>query len=244
MRLDRFNVDVWYSEKYYPSKRHKKPRTRMLKEIVSVFVPEPSPDDFPVALIENQYGWWHDSVEPEFKLISTEIRLHDHKLWKPLRMSDCVKGGIGWAPADHLYHILDRHARSIMPFCGTPDVPFDDDKSIVISSDFANRISDLRGFSEFYRVFDDKIWMTTNEPKYAIITFGLGNNHGGTSMFIEHHINPNIGEDNYFSALHYSDAVEYGKKVAAERGDTKSISSIGERCFIDVLMPEVIRYTK
>lgn len=76
---------------------------------------------------------------------------------------------------------------------------------------------------------------------YVINTFGLGHNHGGTGFFIEYHYNTNISNKNYFSALEREKAIAYGKKVAANRGDTESIEGMGECDIIEVLMPKMVK---
>ena len=76
---------------------------------------------------------------------------------------------------------------------------------------------------------------------YVVNTFGLGHNHGGTGFFIEYHYNPNIPNINYFNALQRKEAIEYGKKVAAGRGDTDSIPGLGDHEIIEVLMPEMVK---
>ena len=75
---------------------------------------------------------------------------------------------------------------------------------------------------------------------YVINTFGLGHNHGCTGFFIEYFYNENISRNNYFNALEREQAIAYGKKVAANRGDTNSIKGMGEHDIIEVLMPEMV----
>ena len=69
-----------------------------------------------------------------------------------------------------------------------------------------------------YAIYDGKVWKECGEPMYEIATFGLGHNHGGTSMVIEFFYNPNVPKDYYFNALNKEDAVRYADKVAEERG--------------------------
>lgn len=76
------------------------------------------------------------------------------------------------------------------------------------------------------------------EPRYYIITFGMGNNHGGTSLSICNYPNPNI--KTYFSALQYEEAKADTLKVAKRRRDTESIPRIGEDK-IEVLIPDAVK---
>jgi hypothetical protein len=51
----------------------------------------------------------------------------------------------------------------------------------------------------------------------------MGNNHGGTGLFVSQHYNENLSKDSYFTALEYTQACEYADKTAKGRGDNKSI---------------------
>jgi hypothetical protein len=79
------------------------------------------------------------------------------------------------------------------------------------------------------------------EPRYVVNTFGMGNNHGGTGMFIEKGYNSNISHTNYFSALNYDKACQYADEIALQRGDTKSIP-VRTNCgnTIEVIINEVV----
>lgn len=90
-----------------------------------------------------------------------------------------------------------------------------------------------------YLLIDGKVYHVSGEPRYVIITFGLGHNHGGTGMFVEEFYNPNISNKNYFSALDGEAAVAYANSVAAGRGDTNDVGKF--KAEIDVLMPEVVK---
>lgn len=99
----------------------------------------------------------------------------------------------------------------------------------------------LRNSAKHYIYFDRKFWSVCGEPRYNIITFGLGHNHGGTGFFIEYEYNPNISSKNYFSALQRNEAIAYGKSVALNRGDTESVDGIGKYDNIEVVMPEMVK---
>ena len=90
-----------------------------------------------------------------------------------------------------------------------------------------------------YLLVDGELYKVTTEPRYEIITFGLGHNHGGTGMFCEYHYNPNICKDNYFPATEGEAAVAYANRIAAGRGDTKDVGKF--KPFIIVHMPELVK---
>lgn len=90
-----------------------------------------------------------------------------------------------------------------------------------------------------YILVDGELYTQSAEPRYAIITFGLGHNHGGTGMFCAYHYNSNVRKDNYFSSLQGEEAVAYANKVAANRGDTKDVGKF--KPFIICHMPELVK---
>jgi len=56
---------------------------------------------------------------------------------------------------------------------------------------------------------------------YLVHTFGLGHNHGGTSLFVQESYNPNISKSRYVPATDLSGAIDLFFKTACGRGDTK-----------------------
>ena len=52
-----------------------------------------------------------------------------------------------------------------------------------------------------YLIIGNEVWRHCGEPRYVIITFGLGHNHGGTGLFVNTWYNDNISKDRYFNAL-------------------------------------------
>jgi hypothetical protein len=110
----------------------------------------------------------------------------------------------------------------------------DDNKDAVIAN--ANKIA------ANLLIVDGFMYAPVGEPRYVICTFGLGNNHGGTGMFIEQHYNNNIPNSSYFTALEYDLACTYADLVASRRGDTKSIP-VRPNCkhHIEVLIPEAVK---
>lgn len=233
----KFNIGYWYLEKYLPTKRHRKLRERWMKNFVNVDIKEPAEKEFPVAFIVKDYGYLYEEEEkdPEFKMISTEIRTYAGQLWKAARYSDYVCHEPGWAPVSYIKNRLER----CEPFWkGGTDFT---SNSIIVESKMKEEEVLVAKQAGNYLVFDGKIWEPCGEPMYVVMTFGLGHNHGGTSLFIHDYYNPNISKNNYFNALEREQAIAYGKKVAANRGDTGSIENIGKHDMIDVLMPEMVK---
>lgn len=90
-----------------------------------------------------------------------------------------------------------------------------------------------------YILVDGDLYVQTEEPRYVVITFGLGHNHGGTGLFCEYYYNSNIRKENYFSALQGEQAVAYANKVATARGDTNDVGKF--KPFIVCHMPELVK---
>lgn len=90
-------------------------------------------------------------------------------------------------------------------------------------------------------ICDGFIYRKVGEPIYEVTTFGMGNNHGGTGIYIEQ---PQFDVDlkeYQFNALQYKEACEYGDKVAIERGDTDSIPMMNRlENAIEVLIADAV----
>jgi hypothetical protein len=98
-------------------------------------------------------------------------------------------------------------------------------------------IEDARG----YIIIDGVVYKEIGEPRYVSMTFGLGHNHGSTSIMIDNRYNSNISKDSYFNALQREEAIKFTKERAIRRGDTNSINRIGESYNIEVLIPEAVK---
>ena len=232
-----FDIEFWNMEKYLPTKRHRKLKERYVKNSVNVEIKEVAEKDFPVAFIVKDYDWWkeEEGKEPEYKMYSTEIRTYNGNLWKAVRYSDYVVDATGWLPVSYIEKRLKGHE----PYQKGGE---DFTEISIIKEDNITECQELIfRKAENYLIFNGQVWQTCGEPMYVIITFGLGHNHGGTGFFIHDDYNHNISRNNYFNALEREQAIAYGKKVAANRGDTDSIEGMGEHDIIEVLMPEMVK---
>lgn len=91
-----------------------------------------------------------------------------------------------------------------------------------------------------YLIIEGKLCIEIGEPRYVVSTFGLGCNHGGTSLMVDNSYNSNISKDRYFRCDDFASAKAFHKKLALLRGDTKSLPVYGAERF-EVLLPEVLR---
>lgn len=237
-----FNIEFWNMEKYLPTKRCRNLKQRYVKNNMNVDIKELTETEFPVAFIIHDYQSVYENAKSyddfdgngEYKMFSEEMRTYNGKLFKPVRISHGAAISTNFEPFDYIKQRIQDYA----PYWkGGEDFT---EKSIVKESDVEKCKETISSRAENYVIFDGKVWETCGEPMYNVTTFGLGHNHGGTGFFIQYDYNPNISNKNYFNALEREKAIAYGKQVALNRGDTNSIDGIGERDFIEVLMPEMV----
>lgn len=107
-------------------------------------------------------------------------------------------------------------------------------------NDRSQNIAFVKSCTERYLLVDGKVFYKTTEPCYVVQTFGLGHNHGGTSLFAE--VGYSTLPEHAFCALDRDLAVAYANKVARERGDTDSVGRFTAN--INVLLPEAVKYPR
>lgn len=213
-------IKTWikYEESYIPP-RCRKPRYTERDEYVDAELCEVKPEDLRLAFEDNSYSG------------KGKIFFYNGKLWSKVK-----RGGFICDPGERgISTVLDelKH-RNENCSCFFPrewrDGEHPDREKMLIA---------VKHEMENFILVSGEVYEQTNEPRYCINTFGLGGNHGGTGMFVEYHYNPNIRNDNYFSALDGKKAVEYANAVAAGRGDTNDVGRFNE--LIIVYMPELVK---
>jgi len=209
----KLQVKYNYTESYLPSKRHRKLRYRDAEEETIVIINEITKNNAPIAFL----------VHEILKDSPTEYRLWDNKLWKPIMWHERYSGAEGLYPVEKFIESIHYHSN--YKYNKTKE------ESEKEKHDYVSK----------HLIIDGVVYGLINEPRYVIITFGLGHNHGGTGMFIENWYNSNISKNSYFNALEREKAITEGKRRAIARGDTKDINRIGTTCNIEVLIPEVVK---
>ena len=241
----KLQIEFFYDQDYLPTSRHKIARKRSVEGSVTVNIKEPLISQFPVAFIIHDYQSVqpdmhsyldYDSNKCEYRMFSEEIRAYNGKLYKPVR----VTHGAAISTVFEMPSFLQRQLENVAPekYYATNEFS---EHSVVLCSNIEQKKKAIRSKAKEFLSFYGIIWELCSEPRYLVCTFGLGHNHGGTGFFIEYHYNPNIPARNYFTALQREKAIEYGKKVAWNRGDTKSVDGFGENDYIEVLMPEMVK---
>ena len=106
---------------------------------------------------------------------------------------------------------------------------------------YAEILTELQERADRFLIVGKTVYEISGEPRYCIYTFGLGHNHGGTSLSVDFHFNENISSERYFDALHYDDAVRMAYDIAMSRGDSDSIGTFRNADYINVVRPECVK---
>jgi len=72
-------------------------------------------------------------------------------------------------------------------------------------------------------LIDGQIYRVAGEPRYVVMTFGLGCNHGGTALMANYLYNSNIGASHYYRIDQREEAIAEAERIAEARGDTDNI---------------------
>ena len=218
-------IKTWikYEEGYIPP-RCRKMRYKECEEYVDINLKEVAPAEFQLAFEDNSYSG------------KGKIYFYKGKLWVKRKMpniniiEDLRERGYEVKSALDFLIYAREHCSTYFFSSWDRERGEDTSRDAVIKR--------ARADMRCVILVDGELYEQTAEPRYVVNTFGLGHNHGGTGMFVEYHYNPNIRNDNYFSALDGDAAVEYANKVAG-RGDTKDVGRFEK--MIVVHMPEIVK---
>lgn len=221
---------IRFSESYLPTPRHKKPRYREVAEDVTVEIPELTLREAPVAFrrtspfrrlaIDSSYG------------CKSRIDYHwyDGRLFVPCNLRRFVCLG---------ENERNRPAR-------VTDLSWHDSPSYYSRE---GALACLDAWVSQFVIIDDRLCEEIGEPRYVVMTFGLGHNHGlgwGTSLSVDHGFNVNIPTDRYWRIDQEQEANEAGWALARRRGDTKAEEHFKKRLYdrFEILIPEAVRMSR
>ena len=184
---------IKYTEGYLPTPRHRKLRYRECDEIITATLREVEKNDLKLAFEDNSY-------EGKGKIYSC-----DGELWvkSETNQPHCIRTS------------LEELQEDFMKYSWFYGFDPEDTREKQIAK-VVEKLSD-------YIVADGELYAKSGEPRYCIYTFGLGHNHGGTSLSVDYMYNSNISKDRYFSALDGEKALQTAIEIATNRGDTESI---------------------
>lgn len=207
-----FDVKMKYQEGYLPTKRHRKLRFNTIEEIVKAEIKEIDKDLTLVA----------------FKVDENEYRVFEGNLY---RKSDDIMYCSG--DAKHLSgKVIEQFKYSFLNHSSFYGFEEHETKE--------HMLSNIEDYTKRFLIIDNEVWSLTGEPRYVIHVFGLGRNHGGTSLSVSNYYNENISRNAYFNANERDKAIERALEIAEGRGDTKYLDRIKNCPEIEVLISEMV----
>ena len=216
-------IKTWikYEEGYLPP-RCRKLRYKMCEEYVNINLSETTLAELQLAFEDLSYSG------------AGKIFLYKGKLWKKTSIRDICAGG----EDEYRYH-TPLEALAWWNEDGSKYFRYGygsyHGEEYTKKAALKQARSDMRRFL----LVDGELYSRTTEPRYCIYTFGLGHNHGGTSLSVDYRYNPNISKTRYFSALQGHEAVSEANRIAQMRGDSDYVGKF--RADIKVYMPELVK---
>lgn len=212
---------IKYEESYIPP-RCRKPRYKACEEFVDILLKEESMNNFQLAFEVKTY----EGTE--------QIFCYQGELWSECTVRDICAGG----EEEHGYHtalealVWWREHGSRYFFTDFDRIHY------ALATDRESVLKKVQDDMDQYLLVDGKLFCRAREPRYCIYTFGLRNNHGGTTLSVDYCYNKNISKNRYFSALQGKEAVAEANRIAAARGDTDYVGKF--TADIKVFMPELV----
>lgn len=212
-------IKVWikYEESYLPP-RCRKFRYRECEDHVVLTLPEAHMSDMRLAFEDGSFNG------------AGKIYSYKGHFWRLATVRDRFCSGEG-SPLENVVETMDTCSYHFRFAFDREHHGMDTSRKAIVSS----ARKELREFL----LVDGELYTRTKEPRYCIYTFGLGHNHGGTSLSVDYHYNPNISKDCYFSALQGKEAVEEATRIALRRGDTESVQYFKDE--IAVFAPDLVK---
>ena len=204
----------------------------------------------------------HDNLPVALRVLDTDYLWDNKNLWildygqqGPKRYNifkaELVKQNTENYGESHIYS-CSTSAAPFFEFWWDAKIALNDGKEVLTKEEAVNKnrkylsddrdeiVKKIKEIANKIMFYKGIVYKKADEPRYYTITFGFGNNHGGTSLFISNHFNPNIPMECYFNALQYEEAKAFTIEVAKDRLDDKSIPGIG-KTKIEVLIPEAVK---
>lgn len=218
----KFTIPYVYREDIIPP-RCRKPRSFQFSALTTISIPEITSGEAPVAIICR--GWYvakHNQGE------WTEVyRWYKGTLYTKTRRQDSSGAPYYIETADKF--LADRELNADIRVSDRPHT------SPEASQERKRATASYRDI-----VFiDGERWTKTEEPRYVVMTFGLGHNHGGTSLMTDNSYNQNIHRDCYYRIDQVEVAVAARNRLATQRGDTQSLD-LPFNTF-QIILPEAVR---
>lgn len=229
MKVD---LNIRYTEMVTPP-RCRKPRPEDGETTISVNIKEVPEERAPVAFVVKEY----DHQLREVRLVSGKLyrqyqvpqyqeEKRDRKT--PLWINSNSKS-INWQ-----WLIGDSAAI----YCSSSDLHYWNYGSL------KDNIYRARNLAKEYIIVNGNVYILTGEPYYSVTCFGLGNNHGGTGLFVKWS-KINCKTVFGYTPLDKGAAINSAIEIAENRGDSKDIERLRACEFYDikVLIPSAVKRT-
>lgn len=217
-----------YTESVVP-KRCRIARRVQFEARISLTVHEVSTDAAPVAIVQHWRDWEdHEEVQ----------RKTAYRWWRGQLYTRAELQRFCHAPIE----TQNAAQFTVDPYPYSLDIP--DDYGGYRSR--RERQTAFRRWAQSILFIDGERWHVAGEPRYVVMTFGLGCNHGlghGTDLSVDTSYNSNIGRSRYFRIDQFEQAVAETERIALARGDTKAVPVLKKQRpdTFDVLIPEAVR---
>lgn len=220
--------------------RCRKPRPQEFEAKIDLTIREVTSAEAPTAIIQHTEGWRDKKEVPA----GAKGRTCDDSIWVKfdvvyrwykgqLYVKDRIQRSCN---APHEYQTVDQFAKDPYPY------HLDRDTRACYAFLYSKQGArcGLMAWARTLLFIDGERWIRASEPRYVVMTFGLGHNHGGSALMTENHYNGNISKDCYYRIDQFDAAMKEFERVALGRGDTESVPSTHHDTF-EILIPEAIR---
>ena len=165
-------VETWikYEESYLPP-RCRKLRYCECEDFINVTLKEVNPKELKLAFEDNSYDG------------KGKIYLYKNKLWAKQKTNPNIIESVkerDESVNNELDYLLYCHKH-----CNTFFYSAFDRECKGIDTSRMAVIKKARNSMKNIILVNGELYCTTAEPRYCIVTFGLGHNHGGTGMFCD-----------------------------------------------------------
>lgn len=223
---DRLEVTVFfsYTASVVPPRCRNPRNVAMHDGKVTVTIPRIAKEDAPIAIIATDTMSFKSAEYP----CVTKTR---YKFWNKQLYREVCDGYASREPDSKLGKItVDRR-------CTWESYNYDSPR---ICDTYEAQIQSIEAFYSQFVMIGNQMAKKAPEPMYVIQTFGLGCNHGGTSLCVDNWYNSNIRWESYYRLDQLKEAMKIKDAVAKGRGDTKDI---GRKPYIKfkILIPDAIQ---
>lgn len=199
---------------------------------VDAVIKELRDDEAPVAIVATM------PLRDAGLQILVPYRWYQGKLWTPVALRSNQPYESPWMKGFYGFEVPPSHLDLTDTSRGNRD------RYVGADWDTGNKETTeraVRGALRGLIIVDGVVFRRASEPRYVVMTFGLGRNHGGTSLMTDDFFNSNLKRSSYFSLLDLEAAKAKATAVATGRGDTKSLPIVVNGPTYQVLIPEAIR---